>query len=70
MAKITITIEDIFDDKVKIVCEPNFMTMMSIHVSGNQLKASHGYAICALNAIRDESKKRGPQNIIIPRLKP
>lgn len=68
MAKITITIEDADDGKVKVVCEPNFETMMMMQVSGNGLTSAHGYAFQALNAIREESKRQGPTRIMIPRI--
>ena len=68
MAKIEITIEDLPNNRVAIKSEPNFETMMKMMVSGNQLSSAHGYALCALNAIRRESKKQGPTKILVPRL--
>lgn len=58
MAKVVITIEDMaFSRGVKVVAEPNFETMMQAHLSGHELTAAHGYALAALNKIRDVSKK-------------
>ena len=68
MAKIIITIEDSTAGKVKVVSDPNFETMMKMHVSGAGLTAAHGYAFCALNAIREEAKKQTPLRIKIPRI--
>lgn len=73
MAKVTITIEDLPGpgNKVKIVAEPNFETMMKMDISGNILTSAHGYAVLALNSIRSAAKRMGPQVLEIPRvLKP
>jgi hypothetical protein len=67
MAKITITLEDHLD-KVKVVSDPNFETMIKMEVSGTALTSAHGYAIAALNAIRAHSKAPGPSKILIPRI--
>lgn len=68
MAKITITIEDFPGDKVKVVSDPSFENMVKIAHNGSRLTAAHGYAFLALNAIREESKKREPKlNIILPK---
>lgn len=69
MAKITLTIEDLPGNKVKVVSDPNFETMMKMHVSGTPLTSAHGYALTAINAIRGESKKRAPTGIIIPKIR-
>jgi hypothetical protein len=68
MAKVTITIEDTFDGKVKVISNPNFETMAKMDLSGDNLTAAHGYALLALNEIRKESKKREPTLIKIPGL--
>lgn len=70
MAKIVITVEDKLDGGVSVVSDPNFDTMMRGKVSGQlDLTAAHGYAICALNAILEASKKQNPKiDIKIPRL--
>ena len=68
MAKVVITIEDLPNGKVRTVCEPNFETMMKMKMSGGELTSAHGYAFQCLNAIREESKRRGPTKILIPRL--
>lgn len=68
MAKIVITIEDNAAGGVKVVCDPNFETMMQRHISGHQLTSAHGYALAALNSIRQKSKENGSQmKIILPR---
>lgn len=68
MAKIVITIEDLPNGKVKTSCNPNFETMIKMHVSGNNLTAAHGYALSALNKIVEESKNNCPTRILIPRI--
>ena len=68
MAKVTITIEDIGGDKVKIVASPNFETLMKIDISGNHLTPAHGYAMRLLNEARRISKLQDPGKIKIPRL--
>lgn len=71
MAKITITVEDIpGSDKVKIVAEPNFMTIMKMDISGNQLTPAHGYALRMMNEALRLSKSSNPTNLIeIPRIR-
>jgi len=68
MAKITITIEDGVDSTVKIVSNPNFETMMKMVNSGETLTSAHGYAFMMLRAAREESKRRGPTKILVPKL--
>lgn len=69
MAKITITIEDKDNGKVTVVSNPTFEQMAQMSNSGaEELKSSHGYALLALRAIREESKKQGPIKMLIPRL--
>lgn len=69
MARITITIEDLPQNKVKIEMNPNFETMMKMEISGSKMTSAHGYALCAVNAIRKESKRLGPQRIFVPKLR-
>ncbi|OPX89076.1 MAG: hypothetical protein A4E53_01684 [Pelotomaculum sp. PtaB.Bin104] len=68
MAKIVITIEDLPNGKVKTSCDPNFDTMIRMHISGTPFTAAHGYALAALNKIVEESKKNCPTRILIPRV--
>lgn len=68
MALVTITIEDTPDGRVRVVATPNFETMMQMNASGHSLTSAHGYALKALNAIRDESKRREPTRIWVPPL--
>lgn len=56
MAKVTITFEDQPDGKVKVVCEPSFEQMMQFLVSGSELTASQGYAVNALNSVRQAAQ--------------
>ncbi len=67
MAHVTITIEDMPGNKVKVVATPTIEAMVKMNVSGEPMTSAHGYAFLALNAIRQESKKQGPTQILIPR---
>lgn len=69
MAKITITIEDLPNNAVKVVCDPTFETMMKMHLSGIGLTAAHGYAFKAINEIRRTSKQTQILKAPIPRLR-
>lgn len=68
MAKVTITFEDSPNDKVKVVSDPSFETMAKIEISGNGLSSSHGYALTAINAIREASKKEGSLIVGLPKI--
>lgn len=70
MAKVTITIEDLPTGGVKVVSDPNFETIMKLHISGHALTAAHGYALAALNEIRAKGKEPGNQlKVLIPRVR-
>ena len=68
MAKITLTIEDTPDGKVKIVSDPTTETMIKMTQSGDGLTSAHGYAFRMLREAREESKRLKPTTILIPRL--
>lgn len=68
MARVVITIEDTGPNGVRVVSEPNFETMMKMDLSGIGLTSAHGYALRALNAIR-ESAKSSRLIINVPRVK-
>jgi hypothetical protein len=68
MAKITIEIEDLPDGGVKVTPSPKYEELMMIAKHG-KCESSHGYAFCALNAIRKESKSQQPSLIKIPRIR-
>ena len=69
MAKCVITFEDLPENKVKVVCEPNFETMMMMIQSGHEWTSAQGMAVYAMNKIREQSKKSDPVNrIIVPKL--
>lgn len=68
MAKITITIEDTPNDKVKVVANPTFETMAKMTNSGEDMTSAHGYAMLVLRTIREESKKQGPIRMLIPKI--
>lgn len=67
MAKIVIEIEDLDGGRVRVDIKPNFSTLMQLTVTGRELTAAQGYAICAANAIRYASKA-GAQ-VKIPKLR-
>jgi hypothetical protein len=70
MAKVTITIEDLGSGGVKVISEPNFETIMKLHISGHDLTSAHGYALSALNTIRQKSKEmKQEMKVLIPKLK-
>lgn len=71
MAKITITFEDQATGGVSVVSDPSFETMMKMDLSGHDLTSAHGYALLAINAIRNKSKDESERNNIIkiPRLR-
>lgn len=69
MARIVITVEDQPDGTVKVAAEPNFMQMAQMNSSGHSLTSAHGYAMRALNAIREASREQSNRlGIIIPRI--
>lgn len=68
MAKVVITFEDRPEGGVKVVGEPNFETMMMMLQSGHSLTPAQGYAIFALNQVREESKRSTKLPIYIPRV--
>jgi hypothetical protein len=70
MAKITITIEDTPQGKVKVVADPTFETMAKMIASGNPVTSAHGYALTMIRAVREESKRQEPTSILIPRVSP
>lgn len=69
MAKVTIVIEDKPGNKVTIVSDPNFETMLKMDLSGAALTSGHGYAIAMLNKAREISKASGSKLAVkIPRI--
>lgn len=70
MAKIIITIEDNeITGGVKVVSNPTFETMAMMDRSGAGLTSAHGYALAAINKIREVSKAQGPNKVLIPKVK-
>lgn len=67
--KITITIEDKPEEKVSVVSDPNFETMMKMITSGEELTGAQGYALFVLNKIRERAKEPTTKSPIwLPRL--
>lgn len=67
MAKVTITITDLPNGKVKTVSDPSFETMCKI-AKAEKLTSAHGLAIVALRNMYEASRQEGSQLIIpIPR---
>lgn len=66
MAKVVIVIED-QDGRVKTVSTPSFAYMAS-KLKHGEMTSAEGYAICALNAIREASKKmkQNSGKLIVP----
>lgn len=69
MAKVTITIEDLPNGRVKAVAEPNYEFLMKVTVNSEDLSPAQAYGVVALNAIRDASKGKNPLKIIIPNVR-
>lgn len=67
MAKILITIQDMPDGTVSCVSTPNFAEMM--RDGQGPLTAAEGYALYALNAVRNESRKKESINLKLPKIK-
>lgn len=65
MAKITIIIEDQAGGRVSCISNPSFEEMMKSHAAKKGLQASHGYALCAINAIRKASRAGEPFQAIV-----
>lgn len=68
MAKVTITIEDLPNGKVRTVSSPNFETMAKM-AKAEALTSAHGYAITGLRAIHAASREQGNLIVKIPKLK-
>jgi hypothetical protein len=66
--KLTISIEDLPDGKVKVVSDPSFEKLMRMDISGEHFTAAMGYAFFVINQIRDLSKRAGPIVRKIPKL--
>lgn len=70
--KVTITIEDLPGDKVKITCDPTGETLIKMIQSGEEATSAHGYALNLLNTARKISKdsdKSGLLKIAMPKVK-
>jgi len=69
MARIVIEIEDTKNGKVRVTSKPSFEEMIKFHAARKGLQPSHGYALCALNAIREAAKTGEPFTAIVNRIK-
>lgn len=69
MAKVTITIEDLPNGKVRTISNPSFEIMARMAKS-EALTSAHGYAITALKAVQEASHQQGSLIVKIPKLKP
>ena len=70
MSKITITIEDLGNMKVRTTVDPNMESLLLKCASdGNNATAAEGYAMAAILRIRQISNESAKDNkIVIPRL--
>ena len=71
--KISITIEDLPGDKVKIVMDPTAETLMKMITSGEEQTSAMGYALGMANKAREISKaavEDKKQKIIMPKFGP
>jgi len=69
MAKVTITIQDKENGNVDFHSEPSFELMMKIITRSEDCTAAHVYALTAINAVREMSKKGKNVHLIIPRVR-
>lgn len=70
MAKITITVEDKEQGRVKITADPSFETIAKMINSGEETTSAHGYAMAMVNHARKESKAVEPETKIwLPKVK-
>lgn len=65
MAKVVITIEDVFNGSVKCVMEPSFETMMAMNMSGHKWTSAQAYAVFMVNQLRKKSKDFSDEGKII-----
>lgn len=68
MAEVTIVVKDIPGGKVAYTTIPSPDELLAKHKSGHGLSAAEGYAICALNKIKEisEVNRPKPSNIWVP----
>lgn len=66
--KVTITLEDQPNGSVKTTVDPSFETIMKGINAGVVLTSAEAYALFAIRMIREESKRRGPSTILVPRI--
>lgn len=66
--EVTFTISDNANGTVKIVSSPSFETMISMIESGHEMTSAQGYALLALRTIKEESKRKEPTKILVPKL--
>jgi len=72
MAKITITIRDIeLVNRVEIISDPSFESMMKSHLGGKQFTAAEAYAIAMINKVRELSRDNFQKTlkVIIPKVR-
>lgn len=67
MAKITLIIEDKPDNKVSVTVDPKVETIFKMIESGEDMTSAHGYAMRAVNSIKEASDENGPNKIYVPR---
>lgn len=68
MAKITITIEDLPNGRLKVACDPSAETMAKRIIGGEKSTSAHGLALAAINAILKEKREQERGKIILPRV--
>jgi len=68
--KVTISIEDLPNGRVKTVTDPTYeMLLRKITQGGEGLSSAEGYAFYVLNQLKAESKRLGKTQLKIPRLR-
>lgn len=68
MAKVTITIEDQPGNRVKVDVAPRAETLIKKYVSGHELSSAEAYALYCIRQLREESRRKEPIRVMIPRI--
>lgn len=69
MAKVTFSIEDRPDGKVKGTLTPTAETLLKKHACGEGLSSAEAYALFLVRSFLAESKRQGKIPLLIPRRK-
>lgn len=68
MPKVTMTIEDLPDGKVKCVLNPSAETLLKKQASGHVLSSAEGYLIFCANKLRECANSQSNIIVKVPRI--